>query len=721
MNKFCVNLLNFVFFDIDIAEKAVMSKRKGRSSVKQYNAKHIRNVALAGHAGTGKTSLAEAAAFLSGITDRLGKVSDGTTICDFDSEEIKRKSSVSMSLLPLEWKDTKINLLDTPGLFDFAGGLSEGIRAAGSSVIVISGKSGVTVGAQKAFAAARKKGIAQLIFVNKMDSENADFYRVFEELKAKFGPMVCPLVVPYVEEHKVKCYVNILEYKAYTYENGKAVECPIPDMGHRLDGLRTAINEAVAETSEELMEKYFSGIDFTPDELILGLATGVRRGEIAPVYCGSAQMLEGVDQLLNGLMWLAPWAETVAGETGIDPNGEEVKLTVCEQAQTAAIVFKTNVDPFVGKLLYFKVISGKVTPDSTLVNMRTGTMEKIGKLFMVRGKKQEDIPFVSAGDIGAVAKLASTNTGDTLCSPVRPVILPGVSFEKPSLSMAVYAVKKGEEEKIVAGLTRLKEEDPTIAFTIHPETREQILSGLGEQHLDVVISKLKSKFGVEVTLQTPRVPYRETIRRKVKVQGRHKKQSGGHGQFGDVWIEFEPADCEELIFEEKVFGGSVPKNYFPAVEKGLRDSAQQGVLAGYPLVGVKATLVDGSYHPVDSSEMAFKTAASLAYKAGIADASPVLLEPIGTVNAYVPADCTGDIMGDINKRRGRVLGMNPEEDSDLTCVSAEVPMAEMGDYSTMLRSATQGRGHYEMEFTRYEELPASLAQKVIQESKIGEE
>ncbi len=690
--------------------------------MKEYHAKHIRNVALVGHAGTGKTSLAEAAAYLTGLTDRLGKVTDGTTICDFDPEEIKRHSSVSLSLLPIEWKDTKINFLDTPGLFDFAGGLNEGIRAAGSSVLVISGKSGVTVGAQKAFAAARKKGIAQLIFVNKLDSEHADFYRVFEELKSTFGPMVCPLVVPYVEDHKVQCYVNILEYKAYKYVDGKTVECPIPDMGHRLDGLRTAINEAVAETSEELMEKYFSGIEFTPDELILGIATGVRRGEIAPVYCGSTQLLEGVDQLLNGLMWLAPWAETVAGETGIDPNGEEVKLTVSEQAQTAAIVFKTIVDPFVGKLLYFKVISGKVTPDASLMNMRTGTMEKMGKLFMVRGKKQEEVPFVTAGDIGAVAKLASTNTGDTLCSPVRQVILPTVSFEKPSLSMAVYAKKKGEEEKIVAGLTRLMEEDPTISFEIHPETREQILSGLGEQHLDVIVSKLKSKFGVEVTLQVPRVPYRETIRKKVKVQGRHKKQSGGHGQFGDVWIEFEPADTEDIIFEEKVFGGSVPKNYFPAVEKGLRDSAQKGVLAGYPLVGVKATLVDGSYHPVDSSEMAFKTAASLAYKAGIAEASPVLLEPIGTVNSYVPNDCTGDIMGDFNKRRGRVLGMNPdEEDGSLTCVCAEVPMAEMGDYATMLRSATQGRGHYDMTFARYEEVPMAIAQKVIAESKTDDE
>lgn len=689
--------------------------------MKQYDAKHIRNVALVGHAGSGKTSLAEAIAYTAGLTDRLGKVADGNTICDFDPEEIKRGVSVSMSLLPVEWKDTKINFVDTPGSFDFSGGMSEGIRAAGSAVIVISGKSGITVGAQKALAAARKKGIAQLLFVNKLDSEHADFYKVFEDMKATFGPTVCPLVVPFVENHKVTCYVNILEYKAYTYENGKAVECHLPDMGHRLDGLRTAIYEAVAETSEQLMEKYFSGVDFTPDELIMGLATGVRRGEICPVYCGSSQMLEGIDQLLNGLMWLAPWAETVAGETGVDPNGEEVHLTVNDQAQTVAIVFKTVVDPFVGKLLYFKVISGKMTPDSTLLNMRTGTTEKIGKLFLVRGKRQEEVPCVVAGDIGAVAKLAATNTGDTLCSPVRPVILPGVNFESPSLSMAVYAKNKGDEEKIVAGLNRLKEEDPTISLELNSETREQVLSGLGEQHLDVTVSKLKAKFGVDVVLKAPKVPYRETIRGKVKVQGRHKKQSGGHGQFGDVWIEFEPCDSEELIFEETVFGGSVPKNYFPAVEKGLRDSANHGVLAGFPLVGVKATLVDGSYHPVDSSEMAFKTAASLAYKDGIAKASPVLLEPISTVYVYVPNETTGDVMGDINKRRGRIIGMNPADEPGMTCVSAEVPMAEMSDYSKMLRSTTQGRGHFTTSFERYEEAPMNIAKKIMEEYHMQDE
>ena len=680
--------------------------------MKNYNAKTIRNVALTGHAGSGKTSLVEAMYYLAYQPDRLGKVADGNTVSDFDPEEIRRKVSVSTSLVPVEWKSTKLNILDTPGLFDFVGGLREGIRAAGSSVIVVSGKSGLTVGAEKAFAAAQKKGIATIFFVNKLDRESADFYKVFEDLKGKFGPMVCPMVVPYVVDHKVECYINLLEYRAYTYENGKAKQVPIPDMGHRLEGLRTAMNEAVAETSEELMEKYFSGEEFTPDELIQGIASGVRRGEIAPVFCGSAQELEAIDQLLTGLLWLAPWAESVAGEIGADANGDPVELAVDEDAPVVATVFKTVVDPFVGKMVYFKVIRGKIVPDMALLNTRTGETERLGKLFYVRGKKQEEAPFITAGDIGAVAKLVNTGTGDTLCAPSCPVTLPGVPFDLPCLSMAVNTTKKGDEEKVATGLARLCEEDPTIKVEKNTETGELILSGLGEQHLDIIVSRLKAKFGAEVSLSAPEVAYRETIRRKVKVQGRHKKQSGGHGQFGDVWVEFEPWEGDALVFEEKVFGGAVPKNYFPAVEKGLQECAKEGVLAGYPLVGVKATLVDGSYHPVDSSEMAFKTAASIAYKEGIAQANPILLEPVMHLAVYVPTDNTGDIMGDINKRRGRVLGMNPAED-ELTCIEAEVPQGELGDYAVMLRSTTQGRGFFTLTFERYEEAPKPVADKVI--------
>lgn len=688
--------------------------------MKQYSAKDIRNVAFTGHSGAGKTSLAEAMLFLSKATDRLGRIADGNTVCDFDAEEIKREASVSMAVAPFEWNNTKINILDTPGLFDFSGGLSEGMRAAGSTVIVVSGKSGVAVGAEKGFKAASNKGIAKIFFVNEMDNENADFYKTFEELKSRFGTMVCPLVIPFVQNRKVQCYINLLENKAYSYKDGKPTEVPVPDDADNLDDLRTAMNEAVAETSEELMEKYFSGEEYTHEELINGLASGVRRGEIAPVFCGSAYTLEGVDQLMNGLIWLAPYAESMAGEKGTDKDGNPVELSVDPNAPTAAIVFKTIVDPFVGKLLYFKVVSGTVKPDTTLINMRTGTAEKIGKVYFVRGKKQEEAPFIGAGDIGAVSKLAETITGDTLCSPSRQVILPGLKFEKPCLSMAVYAKNTADEEKISAGLTRLMEEDPTIGYVHNHETHERVISGLGEQQLDVIASKLKAKFGVEVTLEIPKVAYRETIRKKVKVQGRHKKQSGGHGQYGDVWIEFEPGTEDELEFSESVFGGSVPKNYFPAVEKGLKEAAGKGVLAGYPMVGVKAKLVDGSYHPVDSSEMAFKLAAALAYKAGIPQAGPVLLEPVGTLKAYVPGDNTGDIMGDVNKRRGRVLGMNPSDEDNLTCIEAEVPMAEMGDFSTMLRSLTQGRGYFTFDFARYEEAPQVIAQKVIEARKSEE-
>ncbi|NLN82686.1 MAG: elongation factor G, partial [Clostridiales bacterium] len=416
--------------------------------MKQYSAKNIRNVALVGHSGTGKTSLAEAMLFLAKMTDRLGRIADGTTTCDFDPEEIKRKASVSMAIAPVEWKNIKINILDTPGLFDFSGGLSEGTRAAGSAVITVSGKSGVAVGDEKGFKAATKRGIAKIFFINELDNENADFYKVFEDLKALYGTMVCPLVIPHVENRKVQCYVNLLENKAYTYKDGKATEVPIPEMGGRLDELRTAMNEAVAETSEELMEKYFSGEEYTSDELINGLAAGVQSGGIAPVFCGSAYMLEAIDQLLNGLIWLAPDAETLAGESGKDRDGNEVSLKIDDNDPVAAIVFKTIVDPFVGKLLYFKVVSGTIKPDMTLLNMRTGESEKIGKIYSVRGKKQEETPCVCAGDIGAVSKLANTNTGDTLCSQSRPVILPGVKFEEPCLSMAVYAKNKADEEKI---------------------------------------------------------------------------------------------------------------------------------------------------------------------------------------------------------------------------------------------------------------------------------
>ncbi len=698
------------------ASKTTVAFRRRNERVyilKQYSASNLKNIALAGHGGSGKTSLAEALLYVSKASDRLGKVADGNTVLDFDAEEKKRKVSVSTAVAPIEWNGQKINLIDTPGLFDFAGGLQEGMRAADAALIVLSGKSGVTVGAEKAYKAAKSRGLPRIFFIGKLNSEHANYHKVYASLVQSFGAGVCPVMVPHVEDHKVQYYMNLVTGQAVTYVDGKAT--PVEGDSALFADRLIQLEEAVAGVDEELMEKFFESGTLTPEERAKGLKIGLRSGELMPVFCGAGATVQGIDTLLDGLTEYLPSAQEAAGETATDAQGEEVALKADENGPLAAIVFKTIADPFVGKLSYFKVVSGKLTADSSVVNARTGGVERIGKVMIVRGGKQEEVAAVGAGDIGAVAKLAGVGTGDTLTSQQNPLTLRGIDFPVACLSMAVKPKNKGDEEKIVSGLGRLAEEDPTIRYEQNNETKELILSGLGEQHLDVVASKLKAKFGVEVSLEVPRVAYRETIRKKVKVQGRHKKQSGGHGQFGDVWVEFEPCESDELIFEEKVFGGSVPKNFFPAVEKGLRDCMVKGLLAGYPVVGIKATLVDGSYHPVDSSEMSFKTAAALAFKAGFPTASPVLLEPIGTLKAMVPDDNMGDIIGDINKRRGRVLGMNPAEDGQE--ILAEVPMAEMGDFATVLRSITQGRGSFTLAFERYEDAPPQVAQKVIEEAK----
>ena len=686
-----------------------------------YPAKNIINVAMAGHSGAGKTSLAEAMLYLAGASDRRGKVSEGNTVCDSDPEEIRRKTSVSTAVAPFEWKNKKINLLDTPGLFDFQGGLYEAARAAESVVIVLAGKSGVSVGTEKAFAAAEKRGLSKIFFVNGLCDEGSDFYKVFEDLKASFGPSVCPIVVPYFEDGKADKYINMLEYKAYDYSGGKPVQVDMPNMGARLEGLRTAIYEAVAETSDELFEKYFSGEEFTPEEVIVGVSQGVKSGTISPVFCGDAMLMRGMEQFMDGLCWLAPSAADKGAEIGVDVDGNPVEIAVKEDAATAAIVFKTVADPFIGKLSYVKVLSGKISTETPLINMRTGNTERVGKTVMMCGKKQEDVKAITAGDIGASPKLAGVNTGDTRCAPARKVTLDGIAYPTPEMRMAIVPKNKGDEDKVAQGIMRLAEEDPTIRFENNAETKEMVISGMGEQHLDVIVSKLKTKFGVDVTLRSPRVPYRETIRKTVSVQGRHKKQTGGHGQFGDVWIEFSPCDADGLEFAERVVGGAVPKGFFPAVEKGLRECIARGPLAGYPVVGLKATLYDGSYHPVDSSEMAFKTAASIAYKNGMPQANPVLLEPIGELKATVPDANMGDIMGEVNKRRGRVLGMSPAETVGYQTVDAEVPMAEMYDFSTYVRQVTQGRGSFTFDFVRYEEAPQNVAQKVIEAAKANGE
>ena len=685
--------------------------------MKQYDANKILNIALVGHSGCGKTSVAESIIYLSKATERLGSISDGNTTLDFDSEEIKRQASIMTAVAPIEWKNTKINLIDTPGLFDFAGGVSEGMRAADTALIVVSGKDGVNVGTEKAAAAATKAGLTKVFFVNGLCDEDARFYRVFENLKATFGPSVCPVVVPYIVDGKANTYVNLFDYKAYEYgEDGSVKQTALPDMGTRLEGLREAIKEAVAETSEDLLDKFIMGEEFTPEEIILGVSQGVKDGTICPVFCGDAHNTFAIDQLLNSLTWLAPNAASKGEEIGVDVNGEPVEVSINDSAAAAAIVFKTVVDPFIGRLSYIKTISGKICADTPVINMRTGAQERIGKVMYVCGKKQVDAEYIGAGDIGAIPKLVSTKTGDTLCSPLRKVVLDGVDYPASSYTMAIYPAKKGDEDKVAQGIAKLADEDPTIKFENNHETHEMLISGLGEQHLDVVISRLKTKYNVDANLKKPKIAYRETIRKKVTAQGRYKKQSGGHGQFGDVWIEFEPYDTDGLEFAERVVGGAVPKNFFPAVEKGLRESIKKGVLAGYPTVGIKATLYDGSYHPVDSSEMSFKTAASLAYKNGIPNASPTLLEPIGSLRATVPDSNMGDVMGEVNKRRGRVLGMSPAE-GGMQVVEAEVPVAEMSDFSTFIKQITQGRGSYEFSFVRYEDAPANIAQKVIEQAK----
>jgi len=677
--------------------------------LKSYSAKDIRNIVLAGHGGRGKTTLAEAMLYISNATDRLGRVADGNTVLDFDAEEKRRKCSIASAIASLEWKNTKINIIDTPGLFDFAGGMSEGMRAAGAALIVLSSGSELDVGAEKAYDAATERGINKMFAITRCDGENAHFYKTFESIKEEYGTAICPVVVPYVEGDKVVSYVDFSRNEAFSYKDGKRSDAPMPENDERTNRMRDAFIEAIACTDDELMEKFFEGEPLTDAEIDKGLKTGILSGDISPVYACSGYQVEAVDLILNSIVQSAPDAASVASE------GD---LTCDENGPVAAICFKTVADPFVGKMSYFKVISGKITSDTPAYNVRTGETERMGKIVFPKGGKQEEASAILAGDIGIITKLSGFKTGDTLGAPKSELELKGVNFPQPCLPMAVKARKKGEEDKIAAGLNRLAEEDLTISYYTNTETKEQIIAGLGEQHLDSVVTKLKTKFGVEVDLEVPKVAYRETISKKVAVQGRHKKQSGGSGQFGDVWIEFEPIPTEDFEFAERVVGGSVPKNFFPAVEKGLREAILKGPLAGYPVVGLRATLYDGSSHPVDSNEMAFKMAAKIAYKNGMPTANPKLLEPYGSLKAYMPGDKLGDIMGDVTKRRGRVLGMGPCEDNPkMQELVAEVPMAEMGDFATVLRQVTIGRGYFSFVFDHYEAAPENVAQKVIAEAK----
>ncbi len=668
----------------------------------QYTTDKIRNICLLGHGGDGKSALAEALLYFTGSTDRLGTAAQGNTVSDFDPEEIKRQISISTSVIPVEWKGKKINLLDTPGYFDFEGEVLQAVRMAETALVVVSAKGGIHFGTTKAINLAKSLNMPQLFFITSIDEEHSDFYGVFDALKQRYGKGVCAISVPIIENEKVTGYVDIVEMKGKRIVNNKVEIIDIPaSLQEEIDMLRQLLIESVAEADDDLMEKFFADEPFTDEEIICGLSHGIAGRKVFPVLCGSSATLFGMGILLD-------FIDKFTSAPKLDPKGE-----------TELYTFKTVADPFVGKLSYFKVLQGTLKAGDTLHNPRKDTDEKFARIFTVKGKAQTEVKELVAGDIGVVAKLASVATGDTLGA--ADVVVPPVEYPVPNLKMSVFAVAKGEEEKIASGLAKLREEDPTFTYKTDPETKESVISALGDTQIDVIMSKLKAKYGVSVDLRTPKVAYRETIRKTVTQQGKYKKQSGGHGQYGDVHIRFEPYDGIDLVFGEEIFGGSVPKNFHPAVEKGLRESAQKGVLAGYPVVGLKATLVDGSYHDVDSSEMSFKLAAGVAYKEGLPKASPVILEPIGKLLVHVPDRMMGDIIGDITKRRGQIIGMTPIGDEGYQEIEAEVPMAEMMTYAIDLRSMTRGRGTFTFDFLRYADAPANVAEKVIADAKAKEE
>jgi len=690
--------------------------------IKDYNMNNLRNIGILGHSAVGKTSLAEALLFCSDTIDRLGVVDEGTTTSDFDAEEKKRKISLSTSILPFEFQKIKINVVDTPGYFDFLGECIEGMRAVDTAIITVCGVSGVQVGTEKAWDYCNKIKLPRTFFINKLDRENSSFEKVLADIKEHFGKCAVPIQYPIGEQDDFKGVVNVITKRARIY-NPKTKKMEVgeipPELVDKIDECKKMITEAVAETDEVLLDKYFNDEEITDLEIYEGLINGCTSGDIAPVMCGSASKAIGINTLLEDIVECFPSPKYAIPQKAKNlSTNEEVFLKLNEKDPFSAFVFKTIADPFVGKISLFRVITGKLNGEVDVINSNKDKPEKLANVFFMRGKNQIPTKEIVAGDIGAVAKLQYTSTGDTLCDGNFKVIFDKINFPKANLSMVAIPKNKGDEEKISLGMTKLLEEDPVLSLSRDTENAEIIISGLGETHLEVVASKLKSKFGVDVNLQVPKVPYRETIKGKADVQGKHKKQSGGHGQYGDVKILFEARNGgeQDLEFVDKVVGGVVPRNFIPAVEKGLKECMNKGVLAGYPVIGLKATLHDGSYHPVDSSEMAFKVAASLAYKKGMEEANPILLEPIMHAEIVVPNDYMGDIITDINKKRGRVIGMEPEGEVNQKVI-VEVPMAEMFKYATDLRSITQGRGNFDMTFERYEEVPPNEASKIIENSK----
>ncbi len=684
--------------------------------MKNYVSNRIRNVVLLGHSGSGKTTYAEAALYYSGATKRFGRVEDGNTVSDYEAEEIRRKVSINTSVIPVEWQDTKINFLDTPGYFDFAAEVKLAMNVADTGLIMVSAKSGVEVGTEKAWEYCEEMHLPRIIFINQMDDENADFEKTLADLRKNFGKAVAPLQIPFDDENgNFIGFINLIKRDARKKVNGKLEKCPMPEeKKDQVEVLRSMLVEVAAESSDELMEKFFNDEELTEEEIYDGLLAGITSHSIAPVMCGSATLGYGVKLLMNTIVRFTPPAIEAKANFHAFHDGKDVVYCSSDDERFSAYVFKTIADPYIGRLNLFRVMTGKLDTTMSVYNEEKDTVEKVGRIFVVRGKEQIEVDELHSGDIGALAKLSNTSTQDTLSLKDANIIIPKITLPGSVLCMAIKPKGKGDEDKLSAALAKIREEDPTIKMEVNPETKQTLVYGVGEQQLDVMVQKLKAKYKIEVDLTDPIIPYRETIKAKASVRGRYKKQSGGHGQFGDVVMEFEPSydTTTPVVFEEKIFGGSVPKQYFPAVEKGLQECVQSGVLAGYPVVGLKATLTDGSYHPVDSSEMAFKMATAVAFKEGIPQAKPVILEPIEHVEVLIPEKYMGDIMGDITKRRGRILSMDAV--GMKKCIVAEVPTAEMHKYATDLRSMTQSRGEYSHHFERYEEAPMEVQKKIIE-------
>lgn len=693
--------------------------------MKEYNIKNLRNVGFIGHNGTGKTTLVESILYYSKAIDRLGSVEEGTTVSDFDAEEKKRKISISLSVSPIELNNTKINIIDIPGYADFQGECIQGIRAADIGMIVVSGVSGIKAGTENAWEYCDNIKLPKAIFINKLDRENSNFDKVLESLKAKFGMSIVAIQYPIGKEDSFKGVIDVISKKARLYgKNGREVKITdIPsELESKIDEFKEMITEAVAETDEELLDKYFKEGTLSDEEIYEGLLKGCAAGEIVPVMCGSAVKGIGIDLFLEDIIKCCPSPEYSLNQEAVDCQSNEKKLIKMDENKPfSGFVFKTIADPFVGKISFFRVITGEADEDMVVLNSNKDKTEKLSHLCFMRGKSQIAAKSIKTGDIGVVSKLQYTSTGDTLCSQDFKIKYNKMNFHTPVYSMAILPKAKGDEDKISQALNKLKEEDPVFDIDRDLENAEIIISGAGETHIDVIASKIKSKFGVDVSLSVPKIPYKETIRGFADVQGKHKKQSGGHGQYGDVVIKFEPRNDgeDDLDFVDNVVGGSVPRNFIPAVEKGLRECILHGVLAGCPVIGLRAILHDGSYHPVDSSEMAFKVAASIAYKKGLEAAQPILLEPIIKLEVLTSNDYMGDVIADINKKRGRIIGMEPFGDKQI--VIAEVPMAELSKYSTELKSITQGRGSFTKEFLRYDEVPASELEKAISNAKAARE